>query len=107
VHTNESSLQEDHDNPIKLGSTSGLLLATALWLAEPSHSDPLVEQDGAIAASGGSGVLAFVVCHGAPGEGIAAAGFPYLALQLQYFAQGMRQRPVMAPIAKGLQLEQI
>jgi len=64
-----------------------------------------------IAAKGtAAGVLACVTCHGAKGEGNAAAGFPrlaglaaaYLAGQLENLADGKRQNPVMGPIAKQL-----
>lgn len=63
-----------------------------------------------IATAGGNGIIACATCHGANGEGMAAAGFPYLAgqgttyltEQLQNFASGERQNPVMAPIAKAM-----
>lgn len=64
-----------------------------------------------IAAKGTpGGAAACVSCHGAKGEGNAAAGFPrlaglapdYLVGQLDSFAEGKRQNPVMAPIAKQL-----
>jgi len=59
-------------------------------------------------------VAACVSCHGAQGEGNAAAGFPrlagqpgpYLARQLEAYADGRRANPVMAPIAKGMNDEQ-
>ncbi|WP_232316339.1 c-type cytochrome [Candidatus Burkholderia verschuerenii] len=55
-------------------------------------------------------VPACIACHGAHGEGNAQAGFPrlaglsagYLAAQLNDFASGARQQPVMMPIAKGM-----
>jgi cytochrome c553 len=65
----------------------------------------------AIAAKGtASGAAACVSCHGAKGEGNAAAGFPrlaglapaYLAGQLDNFAADKRQNPIMGPIAKQL-----
>jgi cytochrome c553 len=51
-----------------------------------------------------------VPCHGARGEGNPRAGFPRIAAQSQYYlrkqldsyADGSRQDPVMEPIAKGL-----
>lgn len=54
------------------------------------------------------GAAACATCHGAKGEGM--AGFPalagqhagYLARQLQHLADGSRQAPVMAPMAKAL-----
>lgn len=67
---------------------------------------------GATIASKGSGdgVAACASCHGAKGEGTAAAGFPrlsglhsaYLLSQLNNFATGTRQNPVMAAFAKLL-----
>ncbi|MDE1011910.1 MAG: c-type cytochrome [Paraburkholderia fungorum] len=57
-----------------------------------------------------TGVAACISCHGAKGEGNAAAGFPrlagisavYLAAQLTAFADGSRQNPIMQPMAKLL-----
>ncbi|WP_293028726.1 c-type cytochrome [Pandoraea sp.] len=56
------------------------------------------------------GVPACVSCHGTQGQGNAAAGFPrlaglsvaYLVGQLDAFASGQRQNPVMHPFAKAL-----
>lgn len=56
------------------------------------------------------GVAACIGCHGAKGEGNAAAGFPrlaglsaaYLSTQLTAFAEGTRPNPIMQPIAKLL-----
>jgi cytochrome c553 len=65
----------------------------------------------AIAMQGNaSGAAACISCHGANGEGIAAAGFPrlaglsaaYLSEQLAAFAAGKRQNAVMEPVAKAL-----
>lgn len=64
---------------------------------------------------GGGGVIACMTCHGAQGEGQAAAGFPrlagqpraYIEKQLKEFASGKRENPQMAPIAKQLKPEQI
>lgn len=69
----------------------------------------------ALATAGAPGVVACVTCHGAQGEGMASAGFPYLAgqgqayltLQLQDFAKGSRHNPIMEPIAKALSTVQI
>lgn len=63
-----------------------------------------------IAKSGVGSAPACATCHGAKGEGMAAAGFPYLAgqgsayllTQLKDFANGTRSNPVMQPIAKAL-----
>lgn len=54
------------------------------------------------------GIPACISCHGAKGEGNAAAGFPrlagagapYLKAQLDAFANGQRQSTVMQPFAK-------
>nr|WP_231937220.1 c-type cytochrome [Caballeronia udeis] len=56
------------------------------------------------------GVAACISCHGAKGEGNAAAGFPrlagvnaaYLSEQLSRFANGERQSTIMQPFAKLL-----
>jgi cytochrome c553 len=56
------------------------------------------------------GIAACISCHGAKGEGNAAAGFPrlagvsasYLSAQLAAFAAGKRQNPIMEPLAKLL-----
>ncbi|KXU84644.1 hypothetical protein CR51_41590 [Caballeronia megalochromosomata] len=72
---------------------------------------PEVAKGDAIAHAGvPPSVPACIACHGALGEGNAQAGFPrlaglsasYLTAQLNDFASGARQQPVMAPIAKGM-----
>lgn len=63
-----------------------------------------------IAAKGTVGVAPCASCHGAQGEGNAAADTPrlagqparYLAGQLQAYADGRRESAVMAPIAKAM-----
>ncbi|HUP08116.1 MAG TPA: c-type cytochrome [Caldimonas sp.] len=63
-----------------------------------------------IAALGAGGAAACASCHGASGEGNAAANFPriagqsigYLQRQLDAYANGARTNPVMMPIAKAL-----
>ncbi|MBK4737705.1 c-type cytochrome [Noviherbaspirillum pedocola] len=69
-----------------------------------------------IAASGAAnGVTACVSCHGANGEGNAAGGFPRLAGQSEYylskqmaaFASGSRNNPIMSPIAKAMNEQQM
>ena len=68
-----------------------------------------------LAASGGpNGIAACSGCHGANGEGNAAANFPalagqpaaYLERQLRGFAGGARNNPVMTPIAKAMSADQ-
>lgn len=69
----------------------------------------------ALARKGGSGIPACMACHGANGEGQAAAGFPrlagqnrdYLLKQLKAFANGTRTSPQMAPIAGALDAGQM
>ena len=56
----------------------------------------------------GPAVAACAGCHGARGEGLAAfprlggTGQAYLQAQLDAFAKGTRQNPLMQPIAQGL-----
>jgi cytochrome c553 len=68
-----------------------------------------------IAAQGGGGAVAACnSCHGAQGEGNAAAGFPriagqtyaYLAHELESYANGSRKHPVMQPIASAMTPDQ-
>ena len=61
-----------------------------------------------------NGVPACISCHGANGEGNAAAGFPRLAglsagyfeAQLAAFADGSRENGVMQPLAKNLSADE-
>ncbi len=94
---------------------AGLFAAGLPAPGSPAWADTVAEQGKTIAASGSAGVTACAACHGAQGEGMAAAGFPYLAgqgeayltLQLQGFAKGERNNPIMAPIAKAMNPDQI
>ncbi|WP_086057482.1 c-type cytochrome [Bordetella genomosp. 9] len=80
--------------------------------AAPAAPPPDVNAGKQLATGGNptKGVTACVTCHGAQGEGNAAGGFPrlagqsasYMAEQLAGYADGRRQNPIMAPIAKGL-----
>lgn len=79
-----------------------------------SQADPQAGQT--IAGKGAAnGVTACVSCHGAQGEGNAAANFPrlagqsavYLGKQMHSFANGSRNNPVMSPIAKAMNAQQI
>lgn len=97
-------------------STSSIAIAMILcWAIFGASSNPAYAQDkssGATIATKGSagGAAACASCHGAKGEGNAAAGFPrlaglnasYIGAQLDSFASGQRQNPIMAPIAKQL-----
>lgn len=96
-------------------SLHGLAAASLLALGAQAHADSLADQGKAIATAGSGAAVACASCHGAQGQGMAAAGFPYLAgqgadylaRQLQDFAAGTRANPIMQPIAKALSAEQI
>lgn len=77
---------------------------------------PVCAQDAAaIVAKGMGSTPACATCHGAQGLGNGGAGFPrlagdpaeYLRTQLQAYAAGTRQSPIMMPIAKTLTEAQI
>ena len=61
-----------------------------------------------------SGAPLCIACHGARGEGNAANGYPrlaglpaaYIRAQLSAFADGQRENPVMAPLAKSLNADE-
>lgn len=88
------------------------LLVGALGLAS-AHA--AAAPDGKTIAMQGAGGAPCQSCHGANGEGNAAAGFPslagmnaaYLESQLHAFKNGTRKNPVMAPQASGLNDAQI
>lgn len=88
---------------------ASLSIGLAAWpaIAQAGNMMP----GAAIAAKGTSnGVAACASCHGAQGEGNAAASFPrlaglpaaYLSAQLNHFADGTRQNPIMTTMAKQL-----
>lgn len=87
-------------------------LLLSLLFAFPALSLAAAPVDAqAIANAGnGNGASACSVCHGTDGAGQAAAGFPrlaglnsaYLKHQLDSFADGSRQNPIMSPLAKAL-----
>lgn len=93
----------------------GGLAMGAFFMSAPTFAQTAIEQGQTLAKSGSGAVLACATCHGAKGEGMAAAGFPYLAgqgasyldEQLQEFATGARSHPVMAPIAKAMNRSQM
>jgi len=102
----------------RYADTVRLLVLTALtvfangWVSHAS-ADKLA--GGVLAQKGGAGITACLACHGANGEGQAAAGFPrlagqhqaYLVKQLQAFANGKRKNAQMEPIASALSAQQI
>lgn len=90
-------------------------LVSALLICTSASANELIEQGKTIANAGSGAVLACVTCHGAQGEGNAAAGFPFLAgqgvqyitEQLSNFHDGKRQNPIMEPIAKAMSADQM
>ncbi len=97
----------------RCSSTEILLALLMSTQASISYADA---QAGAAIAKNGSGTAtACMQCHGANGEGQAAAGFPrlagqgknYLAKQLADFKAKTRINPVMQPIANTLTSAQI
>lgn len=87
---------------------AGLLMAICI---STQAADPA-----AVYGKGGANpaAMACVTCHGAEGEGMAAAGFPrlaglsagYMKKQLADFASGERANPIMQPIAAALSSEE-
>lgn len=95
---------------IRLPACAGVLAALiAPALAQDNSAGQRIAQQGS------KGAAACVSCHGAQGEGIAASGFPriaglparYFVRQMQSFASGARNNPVMTPIAKALDGKEI
>ncbi len=92
------------------------ILAGCLTLSALStvQADALLDQGKQIYTQGVAGAPACLACHGAQGEGSAAANFPYLAgqgavylqEQLQALADGSRQNAIMKPIASALSVPQ-
>ena len=90
---------------------AGLLMAGAGGI-----SPAAAQSTGAAIAGHGTakGAPACIACHGVRGEGNAASGFPrlaglpapYLRAQMSAFADGQRENPVMAPIARGLNADE-
>ncbi|CAE6748043.1 hypothetical protein R69927_07148 [Paraburkholderia domus] len=87
-----------------------LVIASTLLAMSGAHADELVTGQTVAMQGTAKGVAACISCHGAKGEGNAAAGFPrlagvsasYLSAQLAAFADGTRQNPIMQPMAKLL-----
>lgn len=96
--------------PVLVGAASIAWIAATPLLA---HADRLA--GATLAQKGGEGIPACMTCHGAKGEGQAAAGFPrlagqaeaYLLKQLQAFSSGKRKNAQMAPIANALDAGQM
>jgi cytochrome c553 len=85
-------------------------------MAASGISPALAQGTGAAIALHGTagGAPPCATCHGARGEGNAASGFPrlaglpapYIRAQLNAYADGRRENPVMAPIAKPLNADE-
>jgi cytochrome c553 len=96
-------------------SAASAVVAVPVPPASEAQASPADLEAGAQLAVQGSGAAAACSsCHGARGEGQPAARFPrlaglgatYLREQLDGYANGTRQHPVMEPIAKALQADQ-
>jgi cytochrome c553 len=90
---------------------SWIWLTGAVMLLSTTSLDVSAADAATIAAQGnGKGAAACQSCHGSEGGGQEAAGFPrlaglnaaYLRRQLDAFASGTRENPVMRPMATAL-----
>lgn len=87
---------------------SALFAGVVPWAAHATSAQALVAQ------GNGHGAPPCQSCHGAHGEGQAAAGFPrlagldatYLARQLADYANGTRANAIMQPIARALSADE-
>lgn len=85
------------------------ILAASITTAQAADPVAVYTKGGANPAA-----MACVTCHGAEGEGMAAAGFPrlaglsaeYMQKQLADVASGDRANPIMQPIAAALSPEE-
>lgn len=90
-------------------SLTGLLLASSLQVFAADATAVYTKGGGNPAA------MACITCHGAEGEGMAAAGFPrlaglsadYMQKQLGDYLSGDRANPIMQPIAAALTPEEV
>jgi len=101
----------ESERPFVINARHILRLIIVWWLASTPYASAGEATSGRdLASKGGPGVTPCAQCHGAKGEGQAAAGFPrlaglprhYLAKQLKDFRAGQRKSPVMEPISKAL-----
>jgi cytochrome c553 len=92
-------------------STFAMCVVTiALGMTATARADDMMVGKTIATQGTAKGVAACISCHGAKGEGNAAAGFPrlagvnasYLSGQLSAFANGERQSTIMQPFAKLL-----
>jgi len=86
------------------------VVTIALGMTAAARADDMMVGKTIATQGTARGVAACISCHGAKGEGNAAAGFPrlagvnaaYLSGQLSAFANGERQSTIMQPFAKLL-----
>ncbi len=86
------------------------VVTIALGMTATARADDMMVGKTIATQGTAKGVAACISCHGAKGEGNAAAGFPrlagvnaaYLSGQLSAFANGERQSTIMQPFAKLL-----
>ncbi|MHB1231173.1 MAG: c-type cytochrome [Burkholderiales bacterium] len=100
-----------------LQNARALFIATALCLAAaaPGYCYADAKAGEALAKKGAGSAAPCMQCHGANGEGQAAAGFPrlagqnqaYLVKQMQDFSTGRRSNPIMQAFARTLSAQQI
>lgn len=97
--------------PLSVVSAAMLATVPLFLLLPPSAMAQDVALGSKVVSKGGAGgAVACSSCHGANSEGNAAAGFPrlagmstaYVEEQLNNFAEGKRQNPIMSPIAMQL-----
>lgn len=95
-----------HRSPLQLPA----LVATLALLAWPMTAAHAVDAATITQEGNGKGAAPCMACHGSDGGGQAAAGYPrlagldaaYLQKQLDDFASGARNNPVMQPTATAL-----
>lgn len=103
--------------PASAPAASSPLPLPLLPASEPTPSLADLEAGERLAAEGSGGTPACATCHGARGEGqagsptasfprLAGLGAAYLRRQLDAYAQGARQSPIMGPIAQALKTDQ-
>lgn len=104
----------DAQSPVAQTTRAAVPVQAAPTLPTPAPVSPQAGQK--LATSGApNGVTACVTCHGAQGEGNPAGGFPriggqpeyYLNRQMIGFANGSRNNPIMSPIAKAMNTQQM
>lgn len=92
-----------------------ILIALGTLSAGTAASADPIDAGQITVAGNGRGAPPCASCHGKTGEGDPAAGFPrlaglpadYLQRQLDDFAGGRRQNPIMLPIAKALSTDEL